>query len=121
MSQNPPADLPALQAQLGQRLIVPSFKGASVAALAARPSPAPKRHGGVPPKLAQARSTAARPLAASAARGVGTRKPRARHVVAYGDTLWSIARRYGVRLSAIKGQSTHRHSRLAVGEVLEIF
>ena len=46
----------------------------------------------------------------------------ARHVVSAGDTLWSIARRYGVSVEHIRSANAARRSnRLAIGEVLDIF
>lgn len=46
----------------------------------------------------------------------------ARHVVTQGDTLWSIARRYGVSVDRIRSTNVvRRATRLAIGEVLEIF
>ena len=78
--------------KLGQELIVPA----------------------VPPQTTRARNPAA-------PRGKQAGKPRARHVVASGETLWSIARRYGVTVDRIKSQNRRRGNHLTVGEVLEIF
>lgn len=51
---------------------------------------------------------------------LATQKSRARHVVASGDTLWSIARRYGVSVARIKNQNARRGSHITIGDVLEI-
>lgn len=106
--------------RIGQRLIVPSFKFTGSSAQNAAWAQGPIKHRSAqPPRLA-----AAKPRPRPAASGkilLAQARPRARHVVTSGDTLWSIAKRYRVTLSAIKGRSTHRSARLAVGEVLEIF
>lgn len=110
--------------RVGQKIIVPSFK---TELARANTQGGIKRRTAQPPKLASAkgakllgRATTVRTSTPMV--GPSGSRPKARHVVSYGETLWSIARRYGVALSAIKGRSTHRNaSRLAVGEVLEIF
>ena len=78
--------------KLGQELIVPA----------------------VPPQPSRLRN-------AAGPRGKAPGKPRARHVVASGETLWSIARKYGVTVDRIKSQNQRRGNHLTVGEVLEIF
>ena len=109
--------------RVGQKLIVPSFSLAR-SAPQIKPLGAPiKRRSSLPPRLAagKMRPVAPKraPLVASSA--LRNKKPKARHVVSYGDTLWSIARRYGVSVGAIKQHRGHSSNRLAVGEVLEIF
>jgi len=116
---------PKSHLRIGQKLIVPTFKLAQ-ANTPVKAAGAPlKRRACLTPKVAVAKGRATPGKAASNAKAVavrdGKKKPRARHVVTYGDTLWSIARRYGVTLSAIKQRPGQRSNRLAVGEVLEIF
>lgn len=109
--------------RVGQKLIVPSFAVAHAGAATINPMAPSKRRTSLPPKLAAAKNVRRAPAALASTRvaaGSG-KKPKARHVVSTGDTLWSIARRYGVALSAIKQRQGHRSNRLAVGEVLEIF
>jgi membrane-bound lytic murein transglycosylase D len=45
---------------------------------------------------------------------------RARHVVSPGDTLWSIARRYGVTVQKLKQWNGKKTKRLRVGDVLSV-
>ncbi|RYF06192.1 MAG: LysM domain-containing protein, partial [Deltaproteobacteria bacterium] len=45
---------------------------------------------------------------------------RRQHIVAAGETLWSIARHYGVSVENIRGRQLPRHA-LRAGDVLEIF
>lgn len=111
--------------RVGQKLIVPSFSFAQASSSSKSAGAPIKRRASLPPQLAvnKSRSPVARrgPLVASAAAATGKKKPKARHVVSYGDTLWSIARRYGVSVGAIKQRREHSSNRLAVGEVVEIF
>jgi membrane-bound lytic murein transglycosylase D len=48
-------------------------------------------------------------------------KPVATHVVAVGDTLWSIAQKYNVSLQDLRRWNAKQTSKLGVGEILQIF
>jgi membrane-bound lytic murein transglycosylase D len=108
--------------RIGQKLIVPSFKLAQGSAPAQVVGAPIKRRASLPPKLAAAKGrTPARSANAIKVATHSGKKPKARHVVISGDTLWSIARRYNVTVNAIKKRPGQRSNRLAIGEVLEIF
>lgn len=49
------------------------------------------------------------------------RQPVARHKVAAGETLWSIAQRYGVSVDDVKSWNRRRSNKVMAGEVLQIF
>ncbi len=90
----------------GQLLVIPSIAhptGRSRARVVRAKAPAPRRRGST---LGHGRTQ----VAAKARRG--------RHVVAQGETLWSIARRYGISVDRIK--RSRRGPRLFAGDVLEI-
>ncbi|MBI3178983.1 MAG: LysM peptidoglycan-binding domain-containing protein [Deltaproteobacteria bacterium] len=56
----------------------------------------------------------------TAASSPATDSAMASHVVASGETLWSIARRYGVSVAEIKGWNRRRGNVVVVGETLAI-
>lgn len=70
------------------------------------------------PTLARA-STSSR--SGGAASRTIQRKPKLKHVVTAGDTLWRIARRYGVTVKRLKAWNQRRGNRIRIGEVLSIF
>ena len=107
----------------GTELVVPSFR------LAAAQAPAPAK--AKTTRLAR-RPAARKPAVVVASRSKVNRAPavvrklrrqkaRAHHVVASGDTLWSIARRYNVPLEAVQGRRARASNRIAVGEIIDIF
>ena len=57
----------------------------------------------------------------SAKAAVASTPPTTRHVVSAGETLWSIAQRYGVSVRRLKSWNDRRGNALAVGEILDIF
>ena len=83
----------------GQMLIIPTLKGGSQLVATVQ------------------RKTRNWSAKASAAK----EEARARHRVANGDTLWSIAQRYGTTVEHLKRWNRRRTNRIGVGEVLYIF
>ena len=104
----------------GTQLVVPSFRLAATPPPAARPQLRVARaQTGKKTTLASfvGRSPPKRPSLRVSRRG----RARAHHVVASGETLWSIARRYGVSLEQVQGRKKRGGDRIAVGEVIDIF
>ena len=92
----------------GEQLIVPSIKAEKRQSLR------------VTTDTQVARVKGAAPVMASRVKLTPPKKRGNRHTVAAGETLWSIARRYGVSVDHIKKGSKRRNSQLAIGDVLEI-
>ena len=90
----------------GASLVVPALPPSGKGQLAqASKQATPRRRQVLPPKLRPAEGASL-----------------ARHTVAAGDTLWSIARRYGVTVERLRATNTVRGARrLSVGDVLDIF
>ena len=107
--------------KLGQELVVPSAL-VGLAALQKVPralTSKPAANKSVPARQTVVASAASALAQARPAAGLG-RFPKARHVVTSGDTLWSIARRYGVALDTL-GRRGAKATRLAVGDIVDIF
>lgn len=69
-------------------------------------------------KASGAKTTAGAKL--QVAKNAVRNQPTARHVVAAGETLWSISQRYGVSVQRIKKWNDLRDNRIAVGQSLRI-
>ncbi len=99
--------------RLGQVLVIPvpasarRMRDVTFAAVAARPAP----ESAARPETTPARRPAAAPQKA----------PVRRHKVADGETLWSIAQRYGVSVSQVRSWNAMHDDRVKKGEVLQIF
>jgi membrane-bound lytic murein transglycosylase D len=91
----------------GQRLIIPTLR---------------KNSRSTRPRVARKSTKRARKVTQVAkAAPQATGKPIAAHVVAAGDTLWSIAKRYGVSVQNLKRWNNRRSNRLSIGDVIRIF
>ena len=118
--------------RVGEQLLVPSGAiSPSTAVAAAVParglaSAVPIRPSlPVPRKLTTtARRQTRQAGSASVGRGVvvaASVVSKTQHKVGTGDTLWSIARLYGVSVRRLKACNARAHNRLSVGEVLRVF
>lgn len=117
--------LSSSRVRLGQELLVPSalVGAANKVPLGARSKPARSRRNPIVkanvqarrPSILLTRSNKTQP------KKVSGRAPKARHIVASGDTLWSIARRYGVTQGAVSRRGRPATPHLAVGDVVDIF
>jgi membrane-bound lytic murein transglycosylase D len=111
---NPKVDWDRLQ--VGRKLTLPHLAAQS---LASRPETRaePKKHAAAeaPPRNKETTTKASEPAAAKTADGAF-----AEHVVEQGETLWSIARRYAVNVSAIQEANTLSGSIIVPGKALRI-
>ena len=89
----------------GQRLLVPILAG-SMSRDRAR---------------AVARAPETKTKSRSARSSSRSQRPRKRHVVSAGETLWSISQRYEVSVASLKTWNGRRSTQIGVGEVLKIF
>ena len=108
---------------IGQRLIIPSQRGASVARRRPAKRATKKTTRKVMKFAVQPIAKAATPAAARSVAKTATAsaKPVARHTVSAGETLWSISQRYRVSVTALKKWNRRRGNIIGVGDVLEIF
>lgn len=94
--------------RVGQRLIIPSWRNESAPA------------GTTGPRVASSRRSAT--SSSSATKQAPPRgRPTAKHVVAPGETLWSISQRYKTTVANIKAWNNRNSNQIGVGEVLSIF
>lgn len=99
----------------GQVLVIPvtasarrRTREATLASVRTRPPPAE------PARRVEAPSARRTPAAPAHARAT-------RHKVARGETLWSIARAYGVSVDNVRSWNSIRHDQVNAGDVLRIF
>ncbi|WP_428562226.1 MAG: DUF459 domain-containing protein [Solidesulfovibrio sp. DCME] len=121
VAANPGVD--PLRLREGQSLRVPS----SLAAVAASGAPRKDKDTAATPTLAPAAArpaeapAAARPAEAPAAAPTALDGPARVHTVSEGDTLWDLARSYGVRVSAILSENPGLDPvRLHVGQAVRL-
>jgi membrane-bound lytic murein transglycosylase D len=101
--------------RVGQELIIPvaaMSQQAAVALASSERRPAASK----PARIEAKQAGVSKPLSSPAK----SRKPSARHVVSAGETLWSIAQRYGVSVQTLKDWNRRRGDSLLVGEALRI-
>ena len=107
------------QLRVGQQLMVAPISDTSPK-YAARPAPRQRARSASLARVNPRKKAATASI--TQARVQAEKRRVARHVVSAGDTLWSIARRYGVSVEHIRSTNTARRSnRLAIGEILDIF
>jgi membrane-bound lytic murein transglycosylase D len=90
--------------RVGRRILVPVYHTVKGGVKNTAPVPAPMAEEKVQPS----KSTASK------------KTSKTRHVVSPGDTLWSIARKYGVSVQQLKQWNSKKAKRLRVGDVLSV-
>lgn len=103
--------------RLGQQLIIPGVRVGMV-----KDDPVVTNQGRVRETRASAVASAAKGAAPARTKvEAPAGKEAQRHVVAAGDTLWSISQRYGTTTQELKRWNAKRTSKLMIGETLTVY
>jgi membrane-bound lytic murein transglycosylase D len=107
----------------GQSLIIPTLR-TRVAARTGRKDKAPVAQESSktkPSRRVAAKSPGSNPRPRASEAKSRSKRPTGSHTVTAGETLWSIAQRYGVSVDRLKSWNNRRSNVIIVGETLKLF
>ncbi|MBI5510618.1 MAG: LysM peptidoglycan-binding domain-containing protein [Deltaproteobacteria bacterium] len=109
--------------RLGQDLIIPTVRAANVSRVpvASSASSSPKVERALTPRRVDVIAATVARASSSQKTGTPAKGAKAQHVVKKGETLWSIAMRYGLGIEDLKSKNGRRHNDVMAGERLRIF
>ena len=107
--------------RVGQTLIIPSAGAGKLTSMTKAPASFNSKDSPQHPvKINQATSTKVAATTVTPAKDPNKRTMGKIHVVAQGDTFWSIAQRYGTTVEHLKRSNQRRSNHLGIGDILNI-